>query len=141
MSTQIRLEWAEYYAILERTQKGRLDITGWLDWFFRCLDRAFDGTGEVLSHVLHKARFWEAVAGEIFSERQRAVINRLLDGFEGKLTSSKWAKLTRSPPTRRCATLWTWLIGECWRKRRVAAAAQATGWWSKAWEKVECCLS
>ena len=95
MSARIRRERGEYYAMLERTQKGGLDITGWLDWFLGCLDRAFDGTEEVLGHVLHKARFWEAMAGEIFSERQRAVINRLLDGFEGKLTSSKWAKLTK----------------------------------------------
>lgn len=95
MSAQIRRERAEYYTMLERTQKGGLDITGWLDWFLRCLNRAFDGTEEVLGHVLHKARFWEAAAGETFSERQRAVINRLLDGFEGKLTSSKWAKLTK----------------------------------------------
>lgn len=95
MSAQIRRERGEYYAMLERTQRGGLDITGWLDWFLGCLDRAFDGTEEVLGHVLHKGRFWEAVAGETFSERQRAVINRLLDGFEGKLTSSKWAKLTK----------------------------------------------
>lgn len=69
----------------------------WPDWFLGCLDRAFDGTEEVLGHVLHKARFWEvmAMAVEIFSARQRAVINRLLDGFERKLTSSKWAKLTK----------------------------------------------
>jgi len=95
MSAQIRRERAEYYAMLERTQKGGLDITGWLDWFLRCLDRAFDGTEDVLGHVLHKARFWEAMAGETFSQRQRAMINRLLDGFDGKLTSSKWAKLTK----------------------------------------------
>lgn len=95
MSAQIRRERGEYYATLERTQRGGLDITGWLDWFLGCLDRAFDGTEEVLGHVLRKARFWEAVAGETFSERQSAVINRLLDGFEGKLTSSKWAKLTK----------------------------------------------
>ncbi|MFT3974899.1 MAG: Fic family protein [Amaricoccus sp.] len=95
MSAQIRRERAEYYAMLEGTQKGGLDITGWLNWFLRCLDRAFDGTEEVLGQVLRKARFWEAVAGETFGERQRAVINRLLDGFEGKLTSSKWAKLTK----------------------------------------------
>lgn len=95
MSAQIRRERGEYYTMLERTQKGGLDITGWLDWFFGCLERAFYGTEEVLGNVLRKARFWEAVAGETFSERQRAVINRLLDGFEGKLTSSKWAKLTK----------------------------------------------
>ncbi|WP_198672028.1 Fic family protein [Pseudogemmobacter bohemicus] len=95
MSAQIRRERGEYYSTLEKTQKGGLDITSWLYWFLGCLDRAFDGTEEVLRHVLHKARFWETVAGETFNERQRAVINRLLDGFEGKLTSSKWAKLTK----------------------------------------------
>ncbi|WP_264187835.1 Fic family protein [Salipiger thiooxidans] len=95
MSAQILRERNEYYARLERTQKGGLDITGGLDWFLGCLGRAFDGTEVVLGHVLHKARFWEAVTGETFSERQRSVINRLLDGFDGKLTSSKWAKLTK----------------------------------------------
>lgn len=94
MSGQIRRERSEYYAMLERTQKGGLDITPWIDWFLGCLDRAFDGTEQVLGHVLRKARFWEGVPGEPFSDRQRTVINRLLDGFEGKLTSSKWAKLT-----------------------------------------------
>lgn len=96
MSAQIRLERAGYYAILERTQKGDLDITAWLEWFLACLDRAFDGAEATLGVVLRKARFWEALAGQTLSERQTKVVNRLLDGFEGKLTTSKWAALTKS---------------------------------------------
>ena len=95
MSAQIRLERNDYYDILERTQKGRLDVTPWMQWFLGCLDRAFDGAEVTLASVLRKARFWEAHAGESFNDRQRKVLNRLLDGFEGKLTSSKWARLTR----------------------------------------------
>lgn len=98
MSAQIRRERQAYYAILERTQKGGLDITDWLRWFLDCLDRAFDGAEEILAKVLRKARFWEAMAGQALNERQRKVLNRLLDGFEGKLTSSKWAALTRTSP-------------------------------------------
>jgi Fic family protein len=98
MSAQIRLERRDYYAILERTQKGGLDITAWLQWFLGCLDRAFDGAEEILGNVLRKARFWDAMAGQPLNERQRKVINRLLDGFEGKLTSSKWAVLTKTSP-------------------------------------------
>jgi Fic family protein len=93
MSAQIRLERKGYYDILEGTQKGDLDITRWLDWFLACLDRAFDGAEITLAAVLTKARFWERHRGLSLNERQRLVINRLLDGFEGKLTSSKWAKL------------------------------------------------
>jgi Fic family protein len=93
MSAQIRLERSDYYAILERTQKGTLDITPWMQWFLGCLDRAFDGAETTLATVLGKARFWQTHAGESFNDRQRRIINRLLDGFEGKLTSSKWAKL------------------------------------------------
>ncbi|WP_342235696.1 Fic family protein [Inquilinus sp. OTU3971] len=98
MSAQIRLERKDYYDILEKTQKSGLDITAWLQWFLGCLDRAFDGAEQILAAVLRKARFWEAVAGQTFSQRQRKVINRLLDGFEGKLTSSKWATLTKTSP-------------------------------------------
>jgi Fic family protein len=98
MSAQIRLERKDYYAILERTQKGDLDITAWLQWFLGCLDRAFDGAEEILANVLRKARFWEAMAGQPLNERQRKVVNRLLDGFQGKLTSSKWAALTKTSP-------------------------------------------
>ena len=98
MSAQIRLERKAYYDILEATQKGDLDITAWLEWFLRCLDRAIDGAEDLLSGVLHKAYFWEAIKDQPLNARQRTVLNRLLDGFEGKLTSSKWAKLTKSSP-------------------------------------------
>jgi Fic family protein len=97
MSAQIRLERNAYYDILESTQKGDLDITLWLEWFLGCLDRAIGSVEETLSIVLRKARFWEAIRGQSINERQRKVINRLLDAdFEGKLTSSKWARLTKS---------------------------------------------
>ena len=79
----------------EQTQKGDLDITSWLAWFLDCLDRAFDGADAILATVLAKARFWELHAGSSFNDRQRLVINRLLDGFEGKLTSSKWALIAK----------------------------------------------
>ncbi|MDR3474348.1 MAG: Fic family protein [Devosia sp.] len=96
MSSQIRTERRAYYEILEATQKGNLDITGWLAWFFECLDRAFGGAEKVLGKVLTKAGFWEAHAGEKTNDRQREMLNRLLDGFEGKLTSSKWALITKT---------------------------------------------
>ena len=95
MSAQIRLERNDYYDILERTQKGALDVTPWMQWFLDCLDRAFDGAEAALAGVLRKASFWGAHAGESFNDRQRKVLNRLMDGFEGKLTSSKWAKIAR----------------------------------------------
>jgi len=95
MSAQIRLERNDYYDILERTQKGTLKVTPWMQWFLGCLDRAFDGANATLASVLRKARFWEAHAEEPLNDRQRKVVNRLLDGFAGKLTSSKWAKLAK----------------------------------------------
>lgn len=98
LSSQIRRERRDYYAVLERTQKKGLDITDWLQWFLGCLDRAFDGAEAILANVLRKARFWEAMAGQPLNERQLKVVNRLLDGFEGKLTSSKWAVLTKTSP-------------------------------------------
>ncbi|MGY3037278.1 Fic family protein [Bradyrhizobium sp. USDA 4354] len=96
MSAQIRQERNAYYAILETTQKGELEITGWLTWFLDCLDRAFDRADTILASVLRKARFWKKHANLKFNDRQRAMIERLFDGFDGKLTSSKWAKLTRT---------------------------------------------
>jgi Fic family protein len=95
-ASQIRRERDAYYDILEATQKADLNITAWLEWFLGCLDRAFDGAESLLGNVLKKAQFWEAHAGKPINERQRKVINRLLDGFEAKLTSSKWAKLTKT---------------------------------------------
>ncbi|WP_417495462.1 Fic family protein [Maricaulis sp.] len=96
LSAQIRQERGDYYAMLERTQKGDLDITVWLIWFLDVLDRAFDGAETTLAHVLTRARVWEKLAGQPLNERQSKAINRLLDGFEGKMTSSKWAALTKT---------------------------------------------
>jgi Fic family protein len=96
MSAQIRLEnKGYYYDILEATQKNGTDITPWLSWFLDCLGRAIDGADTLHDSVLQKARFWESISQSPVNERQRAVLNRLLDGFEGKLTTSKWAKLTK----------------------------------------------
>jgi Fic family protein len=95
MSAQIRRERNDYYLTLERSQKGEPDVTRWQDWFLSCLLRAIEGAQETLGGVLNKARFWERFAKEPLNERQIKVLNRLLDGFEGKLTTSKWAKLAR----------------------------------------------
>lgn len=96
MSAQIRTERKAYYDMLEATQKGDLDITPWLSWSIACLDRAFDGAEIILASVMRKARFWESVADQRLNERQRKVLNRLLDGFEGKLTNAKWAAITKA---------------------------------------------
>jgi Fic family protein len=95
MSAQIRTERKVYYNILETTQKGALDITPWIEWFLGCLDRAFDGAEVMLAAVLQKARFWQAHAGAQLNDRQRSILNRLLNRLEGKLTSSKYAKLAK----------------------------------------------
>ena len=96
MSAQILRERAAYYKILERTQKGTLDVTVWMQWFLRCLDRAIDGSRETLGLVLEKSRFWDSIRDVSLNARQRKMLNRLLDGFEGKLTTSKWAKICKS---------------------------------------------
>lgn len=95
MSAQIRQERSAYYDILERTQRGTMDVTAWMDWFLGCLGRAIDGAQTALQGVLAKARFWETFATTPLNHRQRKVVNCLLDGFEGKLTTSKYAKLTK----------------------------------------------
>jgi Fic family protein len=95
MSSQIRIERNRYYDMLETTQKGGLDITPWLQWFLDCLSRAFDIADETMNAVMTKARFWETIKGKPLNERQLLVLNRFLDGFDGKLTSSKWAKLAK----------------------------------------------
>jgi Fic family protein len=95
MSAQIRHERDDYYHMLEKTQKGTLDVTPWMEWFLSCLGRAFDGTEATLGAVLRKARFWEKHARVQVNDRQRDVINRLLDGFAGKLTTTKWATLEK----------------------------------------------
>ena len=96
MSTQIRQERNAYYEILERTQKAEMDVTPWMEWFLACLGRAIDGAQTVLSAVLAKAKFWERIRGVAINDRQKLVLNQLLDGFEGKLTTTKYAKLTKS---------------------------------------------
>jgi Fic family protein len=95
MSGQIRNERKDYYQMLERTQKGALDVTRWQTWFLSCLDRAIAGANETLSDVLAKSRFWEQFATAALNERQIKVLNRLLDGFEGKMTTSKWANIAK----------------------------------------------
>ncbi len=95
MSAQIRQERNAYYEQLERTQRGDLDVTPWLEWFLGCLGRAFDGAELILANVLRKSRFWDAHRNLGFNERQHAMINRLFDGLEGKLTTSKWAKIAK----------------------------------------------
>ena len=95
MSAQIRTERKAYYDVLERTQQGTMDVTPWLEWFFDCLERAIDGAQGTQAAVLRKAQFWEAATVIPINARQRLVLNRLLDCFDGKLTSSKWAKLTK----------------------------------------------
>jgi Fic family protein len=95
MSAQIQQERGAYYDILEQTQKGTMDVTPWMEWFLGCLGRAIEGAQFTLGTVLAKARFWESLAQFTLNERQRLVLNRLLDGFEGKLTTSKWAKLAK----------------------------------------------
>jgi Fic family protein len=96
MSTQIEAEKKQYYLNLEQSQKGGADITSWLEWFLGCLGRAVAGAEAGLAGVLRKAKVWERINGQSpVNERQRKVINRLLDGFEGKLSSSKYAKLAK----------------------------------------------
>lgn len=98
MSAQIEQERKEYYAHLETCQKGDLDITPWVHWFLSCLGRAIEGADETLSGVLRKTQLWEKINQEPVHARQRSMINRLLDNFVGKLTTSKYAKLTKCSP-------------------------------------------
>ncbi len=98
LSSQIQRERKAYYDILERTQKGSLDVTAWLLWFLQMLDQSVAHAHRSLDTVLQKARFWQHVTGASLNERQVKVLNRLLDGFEGKLTSSKWAALAKCSP-------------------------------------------
>jgi Fic family protein len=98
MSAQIRLKRSKYYKILEQTQRGSMDITEWLLWFLGCLREAVMSADATLKRVLAKARFWEKHASTILNERQVLTLNKLLGPFEGKLTSSKWAKIAKCSP-------------------------------------------
>ncbi len=95
MSSQIETERKAYYAALEFTQKGTADITRWMEWFLECLGRSIEQAEGTLAGVLKKARIWEKINQGSVNDRQRAVINRLLDGFEGNLNTSKYAKLAK----------------------------------------------
>jgi len=98
LSSQIQLERKDYYDMLEHTQKGTLDVTGWLEWFLGCLLRAMQTAEGTLNNVLLKARFWQRWAGTPMNGRQIKLLNRLLDGFEGKLTNSKWSAIAKCSP-------------------------------------------
>jgi Fic family protein len=95
MSAQIRVERKEYYEVLERTQKSDLDITDWIIWFLRCLLQSLKETDRTLSHVLQKANFWNLNSKTVFNHRQKKLITMLLESFDGKLNSSKWAKIAK----------------------------------------------
>ncbi|MES2381505.1 MAG: Fic family protein [Bacteroidota bacterium] len=95
MSAQIRIERKMYYDILEKTQKGNLDITNWLQWFLKCMLNALNNTDSAFNKIILKAKFWKKYETTNFNDRQKLLINKLLDGFDGKLSSSKWAKIAK----------------------------------------------
>jgi len=95
MSTQLLADRKDYYKQLELTQKGDLDLTAWLVWFLDCLLRTLNNTEHSLSKVLTKAKFWEKHHQTVFNKRQVDMLNKLLDNFNGKLTTSKWAKMQK----------------------------------------------
>lgn len=95
MSSQIEAERRDYYEQLEAQQRATLDVTAWLTWFLACLDRALTRADETLTSVNTKAKLWEIINRQPVNERQRAIINRLLEGFQGNLTTSKYAKIAK----------------------------------------------
>jgi Fic family protein len=95
MSAQIQKEKESYYDTLERCQKGALDVSVWIQWYLDCLLRAIHSSKLILRSTLDKAFFWQQHADATFSSRQKAMLNRLIAGFDGKLTSSKWARITK----------------------------------------------
>ncbi len=95
MSAQIKQERKAYYAILEKTQKGDSDITGWIFWFLNCLKKAIIASNTIIDKVVRKHHFWMQNNVHIGNDRQRMMLNKLMDNFEGNLTSSKWAKMTK----------------------------------------------
>ena len=98
LSAQIQRERKDYYEVLERTQKGTLEVTAWLSWFLQALGRALAHAHTTLDAALLRARFWQRFAGTPLNERQARMMARLLEGFEGKLTSSKWAAMAKCSP-------------------------------------------
>jgi Fic family protein len=98
LSNQILMERKEYYAVLQKVQFNNGDITEWLTWFLNCLNRALESAQEIIGKVLHKAEFWDKHKETELNSRQRLILNKLFDGFEGKLKSSKWAKVAKCSP-------------------------------------------
>jgi Fic family protein len=96
MSSQILIERKKYYEVLQRVQHSTGDITEWLEWFLHCLKNAMLATEHITKKILHKAEFWRRHEHTPISERQRLMLNKLFDGFEGKLQTSKWAKITKT---------------------------------------------
>ncbi len=128
MSAQIRHQRNDYYDILEKTQKGTLDVTPWMEWFLGCLGRAFDRTEVTLSAVMRKARFWEKYARTRVNDRQRDVIDRLLDGFTGKLTPGEVGEARNALTTRRFATFRASSTKASCKKTLAAVVARAIRW-------------
>lgn len=95
MSAQIRVERKLYYEKLETNQKGNSDITDWIVWFLQCLINSIKSTEATFSRILFKAEFWKIHSNTILNDRQQKILNKMLDGFEGKLTTSKWAKINK----------------------------------------------
>jgi Fic family protein len=95
MSAQIRKERKQYYDVLEKSQKGSLNITDWLEWFLNCLYNTLNASEKIFKRVLIKHQFWNKNATAVLNSRQVLMLNKLLDGFTGKMTSSKWAKITK----------------------------------------------
>ena len=95
MSSQILIERKRYYDVLQKVQHSTGDITEWIDWFLHCLKNAMLATEKTTQRILRKAEFWKLQEQTPINERQRIVLNMLLDGFEGKLQSSKWAKIVK----------------------------------------------
>ncbi len=116
LSAQIQRERRDYYTLLEHTQKGTLDVTRWLDWFLGCLLRAIQGAEVALAAVLAKAKFWQRWSGTPMNQRQIKLLNRLLDGFDGKLTSSKWAAIAKCSPDTALRDLHDLMAGGVLRK-------------------------
>ena len=96
MSSQIRRERSDYYATLELAQKGTTDVTNWMIWFLDCLGRAIEDAQDVVASAMAKVRFWESLSHVPLNDRQRKVLRRLVNGFEGNMTSTKWSRMTKS---------------------------------------------
>lgn len=126
LSAQIQRERAAYYDILETTQKESMEVTAWLAWFLQTLHRAIDQSQRTLDAVLAKSRFWQHWAATPLNARQAKLLNRLLDGFEGKLTSSKWAAIAKCSPDTALRDIQELLA--CGILRKTQAAGRSTSY-------------